>query len=525
MEVYIGVLLLQIFFLPHFISCDGNLSELVFPSNFLFGTASSAYQYEGGYLSDGKGFNNWDAYSHQPGNLIVDGSNGDIAVDHYHRYSEDVGLMHSLGVNSYRFSISWARILPKGRFGEINEAGIEFYNNLIDALLIKGIQPFVTLTHFDFPQELEDRYGSWMSPQSQEDFAYFADVCFKSFGDRVKYWATFNEPDYQVKFGYLTGTFPPSRCSRPFGNCTDGDSEKEPFVAAHNIILAHIAAVHIYRTKYQETQGGSIGIVLQCTWYEPISDSIADKLAVERAHAFTFNWFLEPIIFGRYPPEMRNILGSILPEFTATEKQKLNKGVDFIGVNHYTSYYVQDCMFSVCEPGFGTSKTEGFWAQSSEKNGTPIGEPVSNLNGELVWQNAYPQGLDKILTYLKDKYHNIPMFITENGYGNMNKADSTTEELLHDAKRAEYIAAYLGALSTAIRKGANVKGYFAWSLLDNFEWNNGYTIQFGLYHVDHETLTRTPKLSATWYRNFLAEHSKVQYQQQPKDANNSPFYY
>ncbi|KAK8618307.1 hypothetical protein V6N13_132302 [Hibiscus sabdariffa] len=232
-------------------------------------------------------------------------------------------------------------------------------------------------------------YLDSLSTAIREDFAYFADVCFKSFGDRVKYWVTFNEPDYQVKFGYLTGTFPPSRCSRPFGNCTDGDSEKEPFVAAHNIILAHIAAVHIYRTKYQ---------------------------------------------------------------------------------------------------------------------------------AELVWQNAYPQGLDKILTYLKDKYHNIR-------YGNMNKADSTTEELLHDAKRAEYIAAYLGALSTAIRKGANVKGYFAWSLLDNFEWNNGYTIQFGLYHVDHETLTRTPKLSATWYKNFLAEHSKVKYQQQAKDANNSSFYY
>ncbi|KAK8501927.1 hypothetical protein V6N12_019666 [Hibiscus sabdariffa] len=416
MEVYIGVLLLQIIFLPHSISCDGNLSELVFPSNFLFGTASSAYQYEGGYLSDGKGLNNWDAYSHQPGNLIIDGSNGDIAVDHYHRYLEDVGLMHSLGVNSYRFSISWARILPKGRFGEINEAGIEFYNNLIDALLIKGIQPFVTLTHFDFPQELEDRYGSWMSPQSQEDFAYFADVCFKSFGDRVKYWATFNEPDYQVKFGYLTGFF----TILFFDFVTEATVQGIDFTG--------------YLTK------------------------------------LTYR-FLEPIIFGRYPPEMRNILGSILPEFTATEKQKLNKGVDFIGVNHYTSYYVQDCMFSVCEPGLGTSKTEGFWAQSSEKNGTPIGEP-----GELVWQNAYPQGLDKILTYLKDKYHNIPMFITENGYGNMNKADSTTAELLHDAKRAEYIAAYLGALSTAIR-------------------------------------------------NFLAEHSKVQYQQQPKDANNSPFYY
>ncbi|KAA3478810.1 Beta-glucosidase 46 [Gossypium australe] len=496
-KLYIGFFfLLQIFFLPHSISSDQlilrqsskkNLSA--FPSNFLFGTASSAYQYEGGYLADGKGLNNWDVYSHKPGNNIVDGSNGDIAVDYYHRCLEDIDLMHSLGVNSYRFSISWARILPKGRFGEINEAGIKFYNNLIDGLLLKGIEPFITLTHIDFPQELEDRYGSWLN------------ICFKSFGDRVKYWVTFNQPDSQVKFGYLTGIFPPSHCSKPFGNCTYGDSEKEPFIAAHNIILAHIAAVHVYRTKYQETQGGSIGIVLNGAWYEPISNSLVDKLAAERARSFTINWFLEPILYGRYPRQMQNILGSILPEFSTTEKQKLKQGLDFIGINHYTSYYVQDCMFSACEPGPGTSKMEGYCAQSSQKNGTPIGEPT-----ELAGKNVYPEGIEKIVTYLKNRYHNIPIIITENGYGDMNKPNSTTEARLHDEKRVEYFARYLDALSTAIRKGADVRGYFIWSLLDNFEWNNGYTVRYGLHHVDYETLKRTPKSSATWYKNFISQH-------------------
>ncbi|MBA0724072.1 hypothetical protein Golax_020782 [Gossypium laxum] len=334
--------------------------------------------------------------------------------------------------------------------------------------LSAGIEPFVTLTHMDFPQELEDRYGSWLSPESQGDFAYYADICFKSFGDRVKYWVTFNEPNFQVKFGYQAGTFPPSRCSKPFGNCTYGDSEKEPFITAHNIILAHIAAVHIYRTKYQATQGGSIGIVLHCFWYEPISNSVADKLAAERAQSFSINWFLDPIIFGRYPQEMQDILGSILPEFSTTEKQKLKQGLDFIGINHYTSYYVQDCMFSACEPGPGTSKMEGYCAQSSQKNGTPIGEPVR--------------------------------------YGDMNKPNSTTESLLHDVERIKYLAGYLDALSTAIRKGADVRGYFVWSLLDNFEWNSGYTIRFGLHHVDYETLRRTPKSSATWYRNLISQH-------------------
>ncbi|RYR76214.1 hypothetical protein Ahy_A01g000821 isoform C [Arachis hypogaea] len=257
-----------------------------FPSNFLFGTASSSYQYEGAYLSDGKGISNWDVFSHKPGN-IVDGSNGDVAVDQYHRYLEDINLMEAIGVNSYRFSISWARILPKGRFGKINLAGINYYNRLIDALLLKGIQPFVTLSHFDFPQELEDRYGN---NNAREDFQMFADICFKSFGDRVKYWITFNEPNLEIPFSYRSGIYPPCRCSAPFGNCTDGDSEKEPFLAAHNIILSHAAAVDIYRTKYQSKQGGKIGIVVHIDWFEPFSNSTADQLATKRAQAFTINW-------------------------------------------------------------------------------------------------------------------------------------------------------------------------------------------------------------------------------------------
>ncbi|KAK6283593.1 hypothetical protein POUND7_002545 [Theobroma cacao] len=524
--LYIGSFLLQILFmLPLSISSElqtlkqtlGNPSSS-FPPNFLFGTASSAYQYEGGYLSDGKGLNNWDVYTHKPEN-VIDGSNGDVAVDHYHRYMEDIDLMVSLGVNSYRFSISWARILPKGKFGEVNPAGINFYNKLIDALLLKGIEPFVTLTHVDLPQEIEDRYGSWLSPESQEDFAYFADVCFRYFGDRVKYWVTFNEPNYQVKFGYRTGTFPPSRCSWPFGNCTSGDSEKEPFIAAHNIILSHAAAVHIYRTKYQAKQGGSIGIVLNCAWFEPISNSLADKLAAERAQSFSINWFLDPIIFGRYPIEMQNILGSILPEFSITEKEKLQKGLDFIGINHYSSSYVQDCIFSACEPGTGTSKTEGFWRETSQKNGIPIGEST-----DLDWLYVYPGGMEKIVTYLKKRYHNIPMIITENGYGEEGKANATIEDFLQDVKRAEYMAGYLNALSTAIRKGADVRGYFAWSLLDNFEWQYGYTRRFGLHHVDYKTLKRTPKFSASWYKEFIAEQGKVKYQTTER-VQKHPYYY
>ncbi|KAL0012390.1 hypothetical protein SO802_007498 [Lithocarpus litseifolius] len=413
--------LLAMFLLPLLIVCDlqalKSMVQPPFPTNFLFGTASSSYQFEGAYLSDGKGLNNWDVYTHKPGDMtshfsssnIIDGSNGDVAVDHYHLYPEDIDLMASLGVNGYRFSISWARILPKGKLGDVNLDGINFYNKLIDGLLHKGIQPFVTLTHFDIPQELEEKYGGWLSPKSQEEFGYFAEICFKLFGDRVKYWATFNEPNCQVIMGYRTGEFPPSGCSSPFGNCTHGDSEREPFVAAHNIILAHAAAVQNYRTKFQKEQEGSIGIVLHAAWFEPISNSTPDKLAAERAQSFFLNWFLDPIIFRDYPAEMKEILGSILPEFSSDDREILKNGLDFIGINQYTSFYVQDCISSICEPGPGVTKTEGYYRQSSQKDGMHIGEPT-----DLEWLNVYPLGMEKMVICIVGRYNNIPMFITEN---------------------------------------------------------------------------------------------------------------
>ncbi|KAK4258971.1 hypothetical protein QN277_005357 [Acacia crassicarpa] len=469
------------------------------PTDFLFGTASSSYQYEGAYLSDGKGLSNWDVFSHTPGK-IIDATNGDVAVDHYHRYLEDIELMDEVKLNSYRFSISWARILPKGRFGEVNLAGINFYNRLIDALLLKGIEPFVTITHFDIPQELEDMYGGWLSPQSQEDFAFYAEVCFKWFGDRVKYWSTFNEPNLQVSFGYRTGLTPPGRCSKPFGNCIEGDSEFEPFIAAHNIILSHAAVVDIYRTKYQREQKGKIGIVIQTAWFEPISNSTADKRASERALSFTFKWFLDPIVFGKYPSEMQDILGSILPKFSKIEMMKLQKGLDFIGINYYSSFYVQDCIFSTCPSGEGVTKTEGLYLINMEKNGVPIGKPTP-----IGW-SIYPQGMEKVITYIKDRYNNIPMFITENGYGEMDNPNATLEEHTNDVERVQFLEDHLNALFVAIRKGADVRGYFAWSLLDNFEWMFGHTRRFGIYYVDNSTLKRTKKLSASWYKNFITEH-------------------
>ncbi|XP_009774064.1 beta-glucosidase 18-like [Nicotiana sylvestris] len=462
-------------------------------SNFLFGTASSSYQYEGAFLSDGKGLSNWDVFTHEAGH-VKDGSNGDVAVDHYHRYLEDIKLMADMGVNSFRFSISWARILPKGRFGKVNMAGIEYYSKLIDALLLKGIQPFVTLTHYDIPQELEDRYGGWLNSQIQYDFSYFANICFKYFGDRVKYWITMNEASFVAISGYRDGSYPPARCSGIFGNCSaGGDSEREPFIAAHNMILSHAAAVRIYRTRYQKCQGGMIGITMGVEWYEPFSNSSEDIAATQRARSFYTNWFLDPIILGRYPEEMVQILGSNLPEFSVSDLRMLSYGLDFIGINHYSAVYIKDCLYSACE--HGNSWSEGSYLTTTQRDGVYIGEP-----GEVDWQFVYPQGIEKVVMYIKDRFNNTPMFITENGFAGNS---SSIEDALNDVHRVKYMHSYLNSLANAIRKGADVRGYFAWSLLDNFEWLDGYTIRFGLYYVNYTNLQRTPKLSATKYPELM----------------------
>ncbi|KAL1226129.1 Beta-glucosidase 45 [Cardamine amara subsp. amara] len=473
-----------------------------FPSDFLFGTASSAYQYEGAFLTDGKSLNNWDVFTHKHPGKILDEGNGDIAVDQYHRFMEDIQLMTFLGVNSYRFSISWARILPRGRFGRINSSGIKYYNILIDALISRGIKPFVTLNHLDYPQVLENRFQSWLSPEMQKEFGYLADICFKHFGDRVKLWTTINEPNQQLILGYLYGIIPPSRCSSPYGNCSHGNSETEPFIAAHNMILAHAAAVSIYRTKYQKKQNGSIGIVVQTSWFEPISDSNADKEAAERAQSFYSNWILDPVIYGKYPKEMVNILGPTIPQFSSNEMKNLkNLRVDFIGINHYTSYFIQDCLISTCNTEHRALKAEGFALKLNKKGNVSIGELT-----DVDWQHIHPEGLHKMLNYLNDRYPNIPIVITENGFGDLQKPETTVKDLLHDTKRIQYMSGYLEALRAAMRDGANVKGYFVWSLLDNFEWLCGYKLRFGLFHVDLKTLTRTPKQSAYWYKNFIEDH-------------------
>ncbi|XP_068645419.1 beta-glucosidase 32-like isoform X2 [Aristolochia californica] len=310
-----------------------------FPPGFLFGAGSSAYQVEGAAAEDGRKPSIWDTFTHA--GKVLDKSTADIAADQYHKYKEDVELMHKMGLNAYRFSISWSRLIPDGR-GEVNPKGLEYYNNLINELVDHGIEPHVTLNHFDLPQALDDEYGGYLSPKLIADFTAYADVCFKEFGDRVKTWVTFNEPNIQTVVGYDLGVFPPGRCSYPFGsNCSEGNSSTEVYVSAHYILLAHAAAVQLYREKYQDTQRGSIGITLLAMWFEPLTDSLQDLNATQRMLDFHLGWFLDPIFYGDYPSTMKEIVGSRLPSFGVEESELMRGSFDFIGLNHYVVLFVQ----------------------------------------------------------------------------------------------------------------------------------------------------------------------------------------
>ncbi|KAJ7947513.1 Beta-glucosidase [Quillaja saponaria] len=478
------------------------LNRTSFPAGFIFGAASAAYQYEGAANEGGKGPSIWDTFTHKHPDKIQDRSNGDVAIDEYHHYKEDVGIMKEMNLDAYRFSISWPRILPKGKLsGGVNKEGINYYNNLINELLAKGLQPYGTIFHWDLPQTLEDEYGGFLSSHIVNDFKDYAEICFKEFGDRVKHWITMNEPWTYSMGGYALGTLAPGRCSSWLNNnCTGGDSSTEPYIASHNQLLAHAAAVEVYRNKYQTSQKGSIGITLVCHWMVPFSNKKSDQDAASRALDFMFGWFMDPLTSGDYPNAMRSLVGNRLPKFS-NEKSKLLKGsFDFIGLNYYTADYAAHAPpLSNARPSYVTDSLANL---STERNGIPIG-PVTALS----WLHVYPRGLKELLVYVKRKYNNPPIYITENGYVDFNDPDILLEDALLDTYRVDYYYRHLYLLSQAIKEGVNVKGYFAWSLLDNFEWGSGYTVRFGINFVDYKNgLRRYPKLSASWFKNFLNKY-------------------
>uniref|UniRef100_A0A0E0LET6 4-hydroxy-7-methoxy-3-oxo-3,4-dihydro-2H-1,4-benzoxazin-2-yl glucosidebeta-D-glucosidase n=1 Tax=Oryza punctata TaxID=4537 RepID=A0A0E0LET6_ORYPU len=470
-------LLTLVHILVSFSACVEAISRADFPTGFIFGTASSAYQYEGAVNEGQRGPTIWDTLTRRPGR-VIDFSNADVAVDHYHRYKEDVELMKDIGMDAYRFSISWSRIFP-------------------------SIEPYVTLFHWDLPQALEDRYGGWLNSEIIEDFVQYAFTCFKEFGDRVKHWITFNEPYNFAIDGYDLGIQAPGRCSiLSHVFCREGKSSTEPYIVAHNILLAHAGAFHAYEQNFKNEQGGLIGIALNSRWYEPFSNADEDTEAAARAMDFELGWFLDPLMFGHYPPSMQKLAGDRLPQFSTHASKLVSGSLDFVGINHYTTLYARNDRLRIRKLVMNDASTDSAVIPTAYRHGKKIGETAASS-----WLHIVPWGMFKLMKYVKEKYGNPPVVITENGMDDANHPFSRLEDVLQDDKRIQYHNDYMSNLLDAIRReGCNVHGYFVWSLLDNWEWNSGYTVRFGLYYIDYKNnLTRIPKASVQWFSQVLAQ--------------------
>ncbi|XP_078159416.1 beta-glucosidase 22-like [Carex rostrata] len=470
-----------------------------FPSDFVFGSATSAYQVEGAAAEDGRSPSIWDTFAHA--GKMPDNSTGDVASDGYHKYKEDVKLMADTGLEAYRFSISWSRLIPDGR-GEVNPKGLEYYNSLIDELVKHGIQIHVMIYQLDLPQVLEDEYQGWLSPKIIEDFTAYADVCFREFGDRVKYWTTLAEPNILGIGSYDSGIWPPQHCSNPFGliNCTIGNSTVEPYIVVHNLLLAHASVYNLYHTKYHELQAGMVGINVYSFGIYPFSDSNADKEAAQRFCDFYIGWIIDPLTYGDYPSIMKKIVGPRLPVFTKYQSEMLRGAFDFIGLNHYSSRYIMDDSNNT-NSGPRDVYADTFAQISTSRNITPGGKNIPDPSAVV----PDPDGLEHMLEYLKATYDNPPIYVQENGLG------MKTNNSLEDKKRIEFIRGFIGSTLTAMRNGANVRGYFVWSFIDLFEFLAGYDTTFGLYsvHFESEEKTREPRLSAHWYSNFLKNNGTI----------------
>ena len=439
-------------------------TEYRFPDAFLWGAATSAYQIEGSPLADGAGPSNWHRFVHTPGNVRLDDT-GDVACDHYRRYASDVALMAELGLRSYRFSISWSRVFPAGR-GTLNRSGLDFYERLVDALLAHDIQPMVTLFHWDLPAALDDQ-GGWLNRDIAGWFSDYASAVFRSLDDRVALWSTLNEPWVVVDGGYLHGALAPGHRSL-----------FEAPIAAHNLLRAHGEAVRAYRAEGR----GKVGLVVNLEPKHPASDRRRDREAARRADAYMNRWYLDPVFLGEYPELLGAMFGQAWPEFPAADLETIRAPIDFLGVNYYSRSVVRHAPVRL-PPG-----TARVWQNRSTHTRTH-------------WE-VYPEGLVETLVGVRERYGDLPLYVTENGAAFYDPPVAGEDEV-RDPLRVIYLREHLRAAHRAIDRGIDLRGYFVWSLLDNFEWALGYTKRFGIIHVDFETQARTWKESARFYRDVI----------------------
>uniref|UniRef100_A0A3B4A4L1 Cytosolic beta-glucosidase n=1 Tax=Periophthalmus magnuspinnatus TaxID=409849 RepID=A0A3B4A4L1_9GOBI len=463
-----------------------------FPTGFSWGAGSSAYQTEGAWDKDGKGLSIWDVFSHKKGK-IQQNETGDTSCEGYYKVKDDVTLMKELKLNHYRFSISWPRLIPTGlKSDHINERGLQYYDELLDTLLENDITPIVTLYHWDLPQVLQEKYGGWQNISIISHFNDFANLCFEKFGNRVKYWITFNNPWSVAVEGYETGEHAPGLKLRGTG----------AYRAAHHIIKAHAKVWHTYDTQWRAKQKGQVGISLSGDWGEPVDiTNQKDIEAAERYVQFYLGWFATPIFHGDYPQVMKDFIGrksahqglgtSRLPTFSPQEKSYIKGTCDFLGIGHFTTRYITH-----------KNNLRGSSSYFLDRDLAELVDPRWPDPGS-EWLYAVPWGFRRLLNFVKSQYGNPMIFVTENG---VSEKTPCTE--LCDEWRIQYFRDYINEMLKAIRDGVNVRGYTAWSLLDKFEWDEGFTERFGLYYVDfkNKNKARYPKASVQFYKRIISSN-------------------
>lgn len=440
--------------------------DYLFPKDFLWGVAASAYQIEGAYNEDGKGASIWDRFTRWEGH-VLDGDNGDTACDHYHRFKNDVALIQSLEIPCYGFSVAWSRILPTGS-GAINQKGLDFYSRLVDELLDAGIMPKATLFHWDLPQVLQDA-GGWPNRDTADRFADYARIVFDHLADRVKMWATHNEPWVAAFLGYASGVHAPGICDY-----------SQAYQAAHHLLLSHGKAVQVFRQGGYE---GTIGLILNLNGLLPASDDERDVAAAQRVHDETHALFLDPVFKGTYPQALFDYIGPHQPKVQSDDLKLIHNSIDFLGLNHYNTDLVSFDLFGGLNKARLTPYSAAGWGRT-----------------EMNW-GIHPMGLKNEVMYIKEMYGNPILYLTENGCAMPDAPDE--KGFVNDLDRIRFLQAHMQALHEAIQEGANVHGCFVWSIFDNFEWERGYSRRFGLVRVDYETLQRIPKQSAYWFHDVI----------------------